>query len=191
MYYIAILIINVHRVNGNGIGTASVSGMSGAAERERGCGRGGRGAGVQRSASEPHAPPPPALPPPPHSHSFHRSGGGRDERPPRPAVDALARGVGVVQLADESDALRRRRRRAVPFSLLSTHLEAAPRRRPHLPVKRMQRGLILYSRNRLNTTRPRGLVPGDRSNDNVTINVPRPLIKYLNAKTRLFRYFKN
>ncbi|XP_045760859.1 potassium voltage-gated channel unc-103-like isoform X4 [Maniola jurtina] len=28
--------------------------------------------GVQRSASEPHAPVPPALPPPPHSHSFYR-----------------------------------------------------------------------------------------------------------------------
>ncbi|XP_041974697.1 potassium voltage-gated channel unc-103-like isoform X3 [Aricia agestis] len=46
-------------------------------ERERG-GRGARGErgertpGVQRSASEPHAPVPPALPPPPHSHSFYR-----------------------------------------------------------------------------------------------------------------------
>ncbi|KAG7304428.1 Potassium voltage-gated channel sub H member 6-variant 2 [Plutella xylostella] len=34
--------------------------------------RGERTPGVQRSASEPHAPLPPALPPPPHSHSFHR-----------------------------------------------------------------------------------------------------------------------
>ncbi|XP_072936045.1 potassium voltage-gated channel unc-103-like isoform X6 [Epargyreus clarus] len=45
-------------------------------DRERG-GRGGRERtdrtpGVQRSASEPHAPVPPALPPPPHSHSFYR-----------------------------------------------------------------------------------------------------------------------
>ncbi|XP_050359959.1 potassium voltage-gated channel unc-103 [Nymphalis io] len=46
-------------------------------DRDRG-GRGGRGEraertpGVQRSASEPHAPVPPALPPPPHSHSFYR-----------------------------------------------------------------------------------------------------------------------
>lgn len=37
-----------------------------------GAGRGERAPGVQRSASEPHAPVPPALPPPPHSHSFHR-----------------------------------------------------------------------------------------------------------------------
>ncbi|XP_013144635.1 PREDICTED: potassium voltage-gated channel subfamily H member 6-like [Papilio polytes] len=44
-------------------------------ERERAAGRHGRGErapGVQRSASEPHAPVPPALPPPPHSHSFYR-----------------------------------------------------------------------------------------------------------------------
>ncbi|XP_053600824.1 potassium voltage-gated channel unc-103-like isoform X3 [Plodia interpunctella] len=46
-------------------------------DRERGAGRTGRDRaertpGVQRSASEPHAPVPPALPPPPHSHSFYR-----------------------------------------------------------------------------------------------------------------------
>ncbi|CAH0600507.1 unnamed protein product [Chrysodeixis includens] len=51
---------------------------NGERERERGGGRYGRGErgertpGVQRSASEPHAPLPPALPPPPHSHSFYR-----------------------------------------------------------------------------------------------------------------------
>ncbi|XP_075985214.1 potassium voltage-gated channel unc-103-like isoform X5 [Anticarsia gemmatalis] len=50
---------------------------NGERERERGgrYGRGERGErtpGVQRSASEPHAPVPPALPPPPHSHSFYR-----------------------------------------------------------------------------------------------------------------------
>ncbi|CAB3237236.1 unnamed protein product [Arctia plantaginis] len=47
---------------------------NGERDRERGgrCGRGDRTPGVQRSASEPHAPLPPALPPPPHSHSFYR-----------------------------------------------------------------------------------------------------------------------
>ncbi|CAK1548564.1 unnamed protein product [Leptosia nina] len=44
-------------------------------ERERGGRARGerleRTPGVQRSASEPHAPVPPALPPPPHSHSFY------------------------------------------------------------------------------------------------------------------------
>ncbi|CAK1599797.1 unnamed protein product [Parnassius mnemosyne] len=46
-------------------------------EREQSAGRNGRGErapGVQRSASEPHAPVPPTLPPPPHSHSFYRYG---------------------------------------------------------------------------------------------------------------------
>ncbi|NP_001299580.1 potassium voltage-gated channel subfamily H member 6-like isoform X3 [Bombyx mori] len=46
-------------------------------DRERGdryvrAERAERTPGVQRSASEPHAPVPPALPPPPHSHSFYR-----------------------------------------------------------------------------------------------------------------------
>ncbi|XP_050553111.1 potassium voltage-gated channel unc-103-like isoform X3 [Spodoptera frugiperda] len=50
---------------------------NGERERERGgrygrSERGERTPGVQRSASEPHAPLPPALPPPPHSHSFYR-----------------------------------------------------------------------------------------------------------------------
>ncbi|KAJ2946421.1 hypothetical protein O0L34_g12461 [Tuta absoluta] len=46
---------------------------NGASERESGRGgRADRTPGVQRSASEPHAPVPPVLPPPPHSHSFYR-----------------------------------------------------------------------------------------------------------------------
>ncbi|CAH2068590.1 unnamed protein product, partial [Iphiclides podalirius] len=57
-------------------------------ERERNSARQGRGErapGVQRSASEPHAPVPPALPPPPHSHSFY-SGSSSPPEPPASAT---------------------------------------------------------------------------------------------------------
>ncbi|XP_049887583.1 potassium voltage-gated channel unc-103-like isoform X2 [Pectinophora gossypiella] len=45
---------------------------NGSGERGARGGRAERTPGVQRSASEPHAPVPPVLPPPPHSHSFYR-----------------------------------------------------------------------------------------------------------------------